>query len=110
LPHFSISPAGWKISDLLKGTKPSLSVRWFAEGGIVDTPTLFGAGEAGAEAIVPLKTLWSELDKIADATALNTGNVTINVYARENQSPKQIAEEAVKLLISKENRRRLAWQ
>lgn len=110
LPHFSISPAGWKISDLLKGTKPSLSVRWFAEGGIVDSPTLFGAGEAGAEAIVPLKTLWSELDKIADATALNTGNVTINVYARENQSPKQIAEEAVKLLISKENRRRLAWQ
>lgn len=64
LPHFSINPAGWKIKDLLKGSIPHLSVKWFAEGGIVDGPTLFGAGEAGPEAIMPL-------DKLKDYTAID---------------------------------------
>ena len=64
LPHFGISPAGWKIKDLLKGSIPHLSVKWFAEGGIVDGPTLFGAGEAGPEAIMPL-------DKLKDYTAID---------------------------------------
>ena len=64
IPHFSISPAGWKIGDLLKGKIPRLSVKWFAEGGIVDGPTLFGAGEAGPEAIMPL-------DKLKDYTGID---------------------------------------
>ena len=55
LPHFSISPSGWKIADLLKGSIPSLSVSWYARGGIVDGASLIGAGEAGREAIIPLE-------------------------------------------------------
>lgn len=55
LPHFAIDPPGWSIGDLMKGSIPSLSVKWHASGGIVDGATLIGAGEAGREAIVPLE-------------------------------------------------------
>ena len=61
LPHFSISPAGWKIGDLLKGSIPSLSIKWYQRGGVFDSPTLLaGIGENGAEAVVPLEknTMW----------------------------------------------------
>lgn len=55
LPYFAVNPPGWKLEDLLKGSIPSLSVEWHANGGIVDGATLIGAGEAGREAIVPLE-------------------------------------------------------
>ena len=65
MPKFSISPSGWKVGDLLQGSIPSLSIKWNAEGGILNKPTIFGAigntllggGEAGAEAIAPIKVL-----------------------------------------------------
>jgi hypothetical protein len=65
MPHFSISPAGWKADDLLKGTIPSLSVQFYAKGGILNDPTIFGmngnslmvGGEAGPEAVAPIETL-----------------------------------------------------
>lgn len=64
LPHFSVSPAGWGIGDLLKGSIPSLGITWNAEGGIFTKPTVFdtanglqGFGEAGPEAILPLSKL-----------------------------------------------------
>lgn len=53
LPHFSITPAGWKIGDLLKGVKPSLSVKWYASGGVFNDPSLIGVGEAGREIVTP---------------------------------------------------------
>ena len=60
---------------------PHLSVQWYARGGIVDGPTLIGAGEAGKEAIIPLErnTGWirmvaeqivAELEKLAPSNAL----------------------------------------
>ena len=62
IPKISISggKAPWGIGG--KGTKPSFSVSWAAKGGIVDGATLIGAGEAGAEAIVPLDPFWNKLD------------------------------------------------
>lgn len=65
LPHFSISPPGWKIGDLLEGSIPSLGIEWYAKGGILNSPTIFGmngnnamiGGEAGAEAVAPIETL-----------------------------------------------------
>lgn len=110
LPHFSISPAGWKIADLLKGSKPSLSVKWYAQGGIMDTPTLFGmaGGEAGPEAILPLNPFWDKLDKVLNQRSESP--IVINVYGAEGQSVKEIAQEVKRTLINEENRRRLAWQ
>ena len=71
LPHFGISPAGWKVGDLLKGSVPHLSVNWYAKGGIVDGATLIGAGEAGKEAIVPLDPFWKRLENLKGTTINN---------------------------------------
>lgn len=81
LPHFSISPAGWKMGDLVKGKIPSLSVNWYAKGGIVDGATLIGAGEKGKEAIVPLDPFWDKLDKIKGMTVTNN----ITVYSNDGR-------------------------
>lgn len=77
LPHFGITPKGWKIGDLLKGSIPKLGIDWYAKGGVFEKPTAFGmngnnvmvGGEAGAEAIVPLEKNTEWLDKIADRLA-----------------------------------------
>ena len=69
LPHFSIKPAGWKMKDLLEGKIPHLGITWKAKGGIVKDPTLIGAGEAGAEGIIPLDPFWKRMDKIAENTS-----------------------------------------
>ena len=72
VPKFSITPAGWKIGDLLEGVIPKLGITWNAEGGVFDKPTLFGygnslqgLGENGAEAVVPLENNLEWLDKLA---------------------------------------------
>lgn len=67
MPHFGISPSGWRIGDLLQGDIPSLSIDWYAKGGIMQRPTLFDynpttgtakvGGEAGDEAVAPISTL-----------------------------------------------------
>lgn len=66
VPKFSISPSGWKVGDLLKGSIPKLGVSWNAEGAIFTKPTIFdtrlgyqGVGEKGAEAIAPIDKLMS---------------------------------------------------
>ena len=77
-PHFSISPSGWKLGDLLKGSIPSLGIRWYAKGGIFDSPSVIGVGEAGPEAVVPI-------DKLRDYTGEidydRLGSAIINALA-----------------------------
>lgn len=79
LPHISVSggKAPWGIGG--KGSKPSFSVSWAAQGGIVDGATLIGAGEAGAEAIVPLDPFWKRMDRMEKALTSNSGEVVVNL-------------------------------
>ena len=54
LPHITYS----LVTVPILGTIPdprTMSIEWYAKGGIVDGATLIGAGEAGKEAIVPLE-------------------------------------------------------
>ena len=81
LPHFSINPPGWSLGDLLKGSLPSLGIEWYAKGGIIDGPTLIGAGEAGKEAIVPLTA--PNLAPFADAVADRIGSHVIHIDKME---------------------------
>lgn len=89
VPKFSISPAGWKVGDLLKGEIPKLGVQWYAKGGIMTRPTAFGingnnimaGGEAGPEAILPLNDQTYGAMGRAIANAMPSGNqsVVVNV-------------------------------
>ena len=106
IPHFSIKPAGWKLSDLLKGKIPSLGIKWYAQGGIFDSPTIAGIGEAGPEAVVPLNKLWDKLDNIANAG----GNpIVVNVYGSDNMSVSELATAVEQKLIQMQRRRSAAW-
>lgn len=67
MPHFGISPSGWQIGDLLSGVIPSLSIEWYAKGGVFNGPSVIGVGEAGPEAVVPLS--GSRVRPFAEAVA-----------------------------------------
>lgn len=106
LPHFSILPPGWSIGDLLHGEIPSLDIDWYAKGGIMTKPTVFGGGEAGTEGIIPLDPFWARLDAMADnivngvatvaaAGAGGYGDVHLDVYMYPN-GPKMM-EETVRM-------------
>lgn len=84
VPKFSITPAGWQIGDLLKGSIPKLGITWNARGGVFDKPTLFnygnslqGLGEHGAEAVVPLENNLEWLNKLADMLSDRMGNTPV---------------------------------
>ena len=104
LPHFKISGGTlpWGIGG--KGTPPKISVDWYAQGGIFNSPNVIGIGEAGPEAVVPLDKLWDKLDNLQGET-----NIVINVNG-SNKDPREIAEEVKRVLIKETNQRRLAWQ
>lgn len=110
IPKISLSggKAPWGIAG--KGKLPSFHVTWAAQGGIVDGATLIGAGEKGAEAIVPLDPFWKRIDKLADnVKGMDSGDIYINIYAG-NQDVRVLAEEVERRLIESQKRRRLAWQ
>ena len=54
-------------------------ISWHAKGGIVDGATLIGAGEKGAEAIVPLDPFWKRMDRMEQALTNNGGDVIVNL-------------------------------
>lgn len=103
LPHFKITKGvlPWGIGG--KGTPPSISVDWYAKGGIFNSPSVIGVGEAGSEAVVPLDKFWDKLDKMQGGQ-----NIVININS--DSDPKQIAEEVRRTLIAETKRQRLAWQ
>lgn len=55
LPHFSVSGGTPPWGLMGQGSMPKIGISWYARGGIVDRPTIIGAGEAGSEAVVPLE-------------------------------------------------------
>lgn len=100
LPHFKLSGK----FDLKSMSVPKLSVSWYKTGGIFDSPSVIGIGEAGPEAVVPLDKFWEKLDNLNGET-----NIVINVNGA-NKNPIEIAEEVKRILIKETNQRRLAWQ
>ena len=53
LPHFSVSGSPNPLDWLTMGV-PSISIDWYAKGGVFDAPTIIGIGEAGREAALPM--------------------------------------------------------
>ena len=100
LPHFKLT-GKFSLKDM---TVPKLSIDWYKTGGIFDSPSVIGVGEAGAEAVVPLDKFWDKLEHLQGET-----NIVINVNGA-NKDPREIAEEVKRVLIREVNQRRLAWQ
>ena len=84
---------------------PKLSIDWYKTGGIFNSPTIAGIGEAGPEAVIPLDTLWKKLDAIA---ASSSGN-TINVYGTAGMDARAIALEVERVLVQQQKQRLKAW-
>lgn len=104
LPHIKISG---KFS-LKPPSVPKFSISWYKNGGIFDSPTIAGIGEAGPEAVVPLDKLWNKLDRIADASAAAPAP-TINIYAQPGQDVKALAREVEAVLVRMSKQRGTAW-
>ena len=101
LPHFKLSG---KLS-INPPSVPKLDIDWYKTGGIFDSPSLIGVGEAGAEAVVPLDKFWDKLDNLSGGET----NIVININGSD-KDPREIAEEVKRVLIRETNQRRLAWQ
>ena len=105
MPKFSITPQGWKVGDLLKGSIPKLSISWNALGGIFDKPTVFGygsslqgIGEDGAEAVVPLEKNTQWLDKIAAMLNEKMGGNTPIILQVDGKTFAQISVDSINQL------------
>ena len=121
LPHISISGS----FSLDPPSVPHFSIEWYRkamEGGmILESPTIFGmqdgkflgAGEAGSEAIVGTRSLMSMIRSAVtsaeQAMNVNYGGVTINVYGREGQDIRALADEIEERLTFSAEKRRAAF-
>ena len=117
LPHFSIYPSGWRISDLLSGSIPSLKIDWYAKamenGMVLDGATIFGmnkngqlmgGGEKGREIIIGEKNL---MDAIRNAS----GNQwTVNIVVNESTNAKATANEVMNILEMNVNQLERRWR
>lgn len=75
LPHFSLRGS----FNPQTGSVPSVSVSWYAKGGVFDGASVIGVGERGPEAVVPLTGRRMEPFAQAIADAMG-GSGTTNVY------------------------------
>lgn len=110
MPHFSISPSGWQVGDLLKGSIPSLGVSFYAKGGIMTSPTLFGlsggnamvGGEAGDEAILPVNLLQGWINDALDFRDSQSAGMLSMIFSEisgfRKDMPKIIEESAPRSL------------
>lgn len=124
MPHFKISPPGWSIGDLVKGSIPRLSVNWHAKGAILNRPTVINqsgntidvAGEEGPEAVTPIETLKKYVREevrannadLIKALAEVLGDLGLTMENVINLGDERIYQKVVKLTIKELNRQQIS--
>ena len=117
LPHFSVSGSANPL-DWLKGQIPRIGIEWYAKGGIMTKPTLFGmngnnmmvGGEAGNEAVLPLneRTLGAIGRGIAQTMGENPTNINITItgnIVREEADIARIADQVAQRIADELQRK-----
>lgn len=109
LPHFTVSGSLNPLKWGEEGT-PSIGVQWYAKGGIMTDPTVFGmnganamvGGEAGAEAILPLDGFYKNLDDMLNnklgSVIDKIGNRPVQITTLINVDGRQIAKATSKYI------------
>lgn len=117
LPHFSVSGSANPL-DWLKGQIPRIGIEWYAKGGIMTKPTIFGmngnnmmvGGEAGNEAVLPLneRTLGAIGRGIAQTMGENPTNINITItgnVVREEADISRIADQVAQRIADELQRK-----
>lgn len=102
LPHFDIKGS----FSITPPKTPKISVDWYAKGGILNHPTIFGAngdtlmggGEAGAEAVLPIKLL---MEYMRNANAESNAQLIETLPAMIAEAVRQMPVEVVLYLGNK---------
>ena len=102
LPHFEVEWSTVKALGTSIDFPSGFDINWYKNGGIFDSPTLAGIGEAGPEAVVPLDKFWDKLDN------MSTGEITINVYPSAGMNETELARKVEQALATVQRRRNLA--
>lgn len=106
MPHFSFSGT----FNPLKGKLPKIGVDWFAKGGILTKPTVFGqngnslmvGGEAGKEAVAPLSDLMGYVEKAVANQLGNTGGDEIHLHLTTyGAMPKETMDQMAEYMMYK---------
>ena len=117
LPHFYVSGSANPLDWLSQGV-PSIGIEWYAKGGIMTKPTIFGmngnnmmvGGEAGNEAVLPLndKTLGAIGRGIAQTMGGTSPTINITITGntvREEADISRIADEVAQRIADELQRR-----
>ncbi|MDG7972793.1 phage tail tape measure protein [Streptococcus pneumoniae] len=118
LLHFYVSGSANPLDWLSQGV-PSIGIEWYAKGGIMTKPTIFGmngnnimvGGEAGNEAVLPLndKTLGAIGRGIAQTMGGTSPTINITITGntvREEADISRIADEVAQRIADELQRRR----
>lgn len=111
MPHFKITGK----FDIKKMTVPKLSVDWYAQGGILTQPTIFGmngssflgGGEAGPEAVLPIALLQDYINHAFERNLAyegETAGATYNFYVNDatindNAEMREVAKNFITEMI-----------
>ena len=119
LPHISVTGGEAPFCIAGKCSLTKFDIQWYAEGGVMTAPTIFGAaggkllggGEAGDEAILPLSALWdklkvfihNEMDQDEDKSRGSVGSVISALTRKETrtlESKEKVSERDIQELKS----------
>ncbi|EJQ2027266.1 phage tail tape measure protein [Listeria monocytogenes] len=119
LPHFSLKTSTKKVFGKEIKFPSGIDVDWYAKGGILTKPTMFGmngssamvGGEAGKEAVLPLnaKNLGTIGKMIADTMPQSGGDtydLTINVNGNVDKSMINLMKKEMQKILVEQTRRK----
>lgn len=111
MPHFSLKWSSNKVFGKKISFPSGIDIKWFADGGILTKPTIFGAsgnkllggGEAGKEAVAPLDKLMAYIQKAVDVGLSKqqaTDEIHLHLTAYGNL-PKETLDQIAEYLMYK---------